>query len=536
MNELEVAVAKLSEIKGGEMKEVSVGDTKVLLARVGDKCFAVGAHCTHYGAPLVDGALVGDRIVCPWHHACFAASTGNLEEPPAIDSLPSYKLRTRGDDIFVDVDDQPDHRTPEMARAKPESDSRVFVILGGGAAGYIAAQTLREDGYKGRVLIVTSDGSLPYDRPNLSKDYLQGNAEPSWMPLRPDEFFTDHGIEVLRNKEVTAVDSASGTLTFRDGEVLAFDKLLVAVGGIPRKLDLPNAGLKNIFVLRSFDNADEIIAAAAGAKRAVVIGASFIGMEAAASLRQRGLSVTVIAPDTVPFAKTMGAEIGNLFRDVHEKHSVEFRLGSQVQGFEGDDSVNAVILDSGERVEADLVIAGIGVIPATKFIAGLPLHDDGGVVADEHLRVADNIYAAGDIVHFPDPRTGQSVRIEHWRTALQQGRNAAHNMAGKVTAFSSVPFFWTTQFDITLDYVGHAYGWDEIIFDGAVEKQDFLAHYIKDGQVQAVAGMNRARDLDIVEEFMRTGRMPSVESIRQGPIDFSRLINAEGSGISEKAS
>jgi NADPH-dependent 2,4-dienoyl-CoA reductase/sulfur reductase-like enzyme/nitrite reductase/ring-hydroxylating ferredoxin subunit len=516
MNDHETAAAKLSEIKAGEMKEIMVGDNKVLLARVGDRCYALGAHCTHYGAPLVEGALVGDKLICPWHHACFDATNGDMHEPPALDSLPGYEIRTDGDDIFVEFSDPAtDRRTPQMA-APEAGEKRVFVILGGGAAGYVAAQTLREDGFQGRIVMVTREEHLPYDRPNLSKDYLQGNAEPSWIPLRPDEFYGEHGIEVMNKREVVKIDAAASAVEFGNGEKLGFDSLLIALGGVPRSLDLPNADLKNIFTLRSFADSDAIVSAAANAKRAVVIGASFIGMETASSLRQRGLSVTVVAPDALPFERTLGVEIGRLFQSVHEQNGVEFRLGAQAESFEGDSSVSAVVLHTGERIETDIVIVGIGVMPATKNIEGIALHKDGGVITDDHLRIAENIYAAGDIVHFPDPRSGELVRIEHWRTALQQGRTAAHNMAGRSTRFTGVPFFWTTQFDVTLNYVGHTQGWDEIIIQGDPSKKDFLAFYVKDFRVLAVAGMNRDTDLAYMEELIRTNRVPAPDRLRGG--------------------
>lgn len=523
MSEKQVAAAKLSEIKNGEMKQVSVGETPVLLVRMDDKCHALAAHCTHYGAPLAEGALVDGRVICPWHHACFNAATGDMLEPPALDSLPSFPVTVEGDDIYIALPEQPaDRRVPEMTKYDSKRNKGEFVILGGGAAGYMAAQTLREDGFAGRITIITREDRAPYDRPNLSKDYLAGHAEPEWMPLRPDDFFETYGIEILRDRDVTKVDAAAKLITFSDSETLQYDKLLVASGGVPRKLNLPNADLKKIFVLRSFNSADEVIAATEGAKRAAVIGASFIGMETAASLKQRGLTVTVIAPDKVPFEKTLGTEIGELFRKIHEENGIEFRLGSNVKGFEGDDTVNAVVLDSGEKIEADLVIVGIGVAPATAFLDGFELHKDGGVIADKDLKIGSDIYAAGDIVHFPDARTGESTRIEHWRTALQQGRTAAHNMAGKMSEFTAVPFFWTTQFDATLNYVGHAAGWDEIIFQGDIKSRDFLAFYIKNDRVAAVAGMNRDTELAYLQERLRSDQMPTPEMLRGGAAEPRR--------------
>ena len=527
MSEKRIAAARLSEIENGEMKEVSVGETPVLLVRTDDKCHALAAHCTHYGAPLAEGALVEGRIICPWHHACFHAATGDMLEPPALDSLPSFPVTVEGDDIFIALPEQPaDRRTPEMTNYNSTRNKENFVILGGGAAGYMAAQTLREDGFEGRITVVTRENRMPYDRPNLSKDYLAGNAEPEWMPLRSDDFFETHGIEVLREKEVVRVDAAARQVVFTDGETLRYGKLLVATGGIPRKLNLPNSNLQNIFVLRSFENADEIIAAAEGAKHAAIIGASFIGMETAASLKKRGLAVTVIAPDKVPFEKTLGTEIGELFRKIHEENGVEFRLGANVKGFEGDGAVSGVVLDRRETLAADLVVVGIGVTPATAFLDGFDLHKDGGVIADNHFKIGDDIYAAGDIVHFPDARTGESTRIEHWRTALQQGRTAAHNMAGKTTEFTAVPFFWTTQFDATLNYVGHAHGWDEIIFKGDVNSRDFLAFYIRNNRVLAVAGMNHDTELAYLEGQVRLDRVPSVEQIRKE--NLSELSTAAG--------
>lgn len=527
MKHREITVASAAELKDGEMKQVAADGTDILLARVNGRYHAVGATCPHYGAPLAEGALSGERIICPWHHACFNATTGDLEEPPALDALPHYEVRVENGNVSVTLPDEvTDRRTPPMAQHDAAADARLFVILGGGAAGYAAAQTLREEGFQGRVLMITREGRLPYDRPNLSKDYLHGHAEPEWMPLRADDFFAAYDLEVLRGKEVTRVDAATRTITFKDGDTLACDALLVATGGTPRRPDLPGAELKNVFVLRSFDDADAIIAAVQRAARAVVVGASFIGMETAFSLTVRNLSVTVIAPDKVPFAKTLGTEIGGLFQRIHEDHGVQFKLGASAARFEGDDAVKAVVLDSGERVEADLVIVGVGVKPATDFLAGVSLHQDGGVIVDERLRAVEGLYAAGDIAFFPSPLTGERQRIEHWRTALQQGRSAARNMAGKEVKYDGVPFFWTRQFDIGLLYVGHAATWDEIIFQGDVAKQDFLAFYVQDNRVQAVAGMNRNREMAAIEDLLRLGRMPPPDQLKGGAVSFPELLRS----------
>lgn len=529
MDYKEFHLANTSELGEGEMKEVSAGGARVLLARVGEEFHAVGATCPHYGAPLVDGALCGTRVVCPWHHACFDVTTGDLLEPPALDALPRYEVRVEAGRVLARVPcEAEDRRTPRMC-ARGDSDPRQFVILGAGAAGYAAAQTLREDGFRGRVVVITREDRAPYDRPNLSKDYLQGHAEPEWMPLRPDEFYKRFDIELLCEREVTRVEAASKTITFEGGGTQSYDALLVATGGSTRRLNIPGSDLKNICLLRGFSDADSIIQTAERSSHAVVVGASFIGMETAASLRERGLDVTVVAPSREPFEATLGKEIGALFRRVQEARGVRFKLGSIVYRFEGTNHVEAVVLDGGERIAADMVVLGVGVRPATTMLEGVALHEDGGVIVDEHMRAADGLYAAGDIACFPYARTGERVRIEHWRTAQQQGRVAAHNMAGMPTAFDGVPFFWTRQFDAGLLYLGHASAWDEVVYVGDVPAQDFLAFYLKGGRVLAVAGMNRDRDMAALEELFRQDRVPSADQLRgRGGADLAGLLRAGG--------
>src|SRR6185369_12586974 len=285
---------------------------------------------------------------------------GNMEDPPALDSLVSYPLRVDGERIMLSLpQDAQDRRMPAMCKRDTSADSRQFVIIGAGAAGYAAAQTLREEGFRGSVVMITREDRAPYDRPNLSKDYLQGHAEPEWMPLRGEDFFKEHDITLLLNREVTSVDARRRTITFESGETMDYDALLVATGGAPVRLNIPGSDLKNVCVLRSFHDADSIIETARHSRRAVVVGASFIGMEAAYSLRERGLEVTVIAPSQEPFEATLGAEIGAMFRRVHESHGVRFKLGNIVYRFEGNHQVEGVTLDNGEQIETDMVVVGV---------------------------------------------------------------------------------------------------------------------------------------------------------------------------------
>lgn len=525
MSQKEQQIGTTHDFTDGEMKQVSVNGAEILVARVNGKYHAVGAFCTHYGAPLVDGVLNGERLVCPWHHACFNVTTGELEEPPALDDLPCYEVRVENEQIIARLpEEMSDRRTPSMSK-RDVNDERLFVIVGGGAAGYAAAQTLREDGFKGRVLLLTRENHLPYDRPNLSKEYLQGTAEPAWLPLRPEVFFNDNDIQVMHGKEVTLIDAAQKTITFVDGETLHCDALLIATGGEPRKLPFQSEEHENVFSLRSYADSTAIAAAAEKGKRAVVIGTSFIGMEVASSLAQRGCEVTVIGLDKVPFEKILGPEIGKLFQDLHEANGVKFKLGASIAEFVGAKTITAVTLEGGERVEADFVIIGVGVKPATDFLKGIELHKDGGVIVDQHMCAASGVYAAGDIAYYPSPQTHERQRIEHWRTALQQGRIAAHNMAGKKIAYDGVPFFWTRQFDVSLSYVGHGAGWDELIFQGDLAAHSFLAFYLKSERVVAIAGMNRDQEMAAAEEIMRLGEIPGAEQIRSGDLKILQLMH-----------
>lgn len=508
------------------MKEIAAGDMRILLARVGDRFHAVSPTCPHYGASLADGALCGKQIICPLHHATFNVVSGDLEEPPALDALVSYDVRVDGERVMVCVpEENSDRRAVSMAK-RDSVDPRQFVILGAGAAGYVAAQTLREEGFRGSIVMITREDRAPYDRPNLSKDYLHGHAEAEWMPLRAEEFFAEHDIQLLFNREVTRVDPGAKTIVFQGGETMDYDALLVATGGAPVHLKIPGSDLKNVCVLRSFADADSIIETAGRSRRAVVVGASFIGMEAAYSLRERGLDVTVVAPSAEPFEMTLGREVGAMFRREHEKHGVRFRLSSMVYGFQGAHNVEAVTLDNGQRIETDMVSVGVGVRPETSFLEGVELDQLGGVVVDSRLRAADGLYAAGDIVNFAHPRTGERMRIEHWRTAQQQGRVAARNMLGRDLAFAGVPFFWTQQFDVTLRYVGHATSWDEIIYQGDVAAENFLAFYMRDSRVQAVAGVNRDRELAAVEALMQLDRLPAREQLKLGDVDILEILRA----------
>jgi apoptosis-inducing factor 3 len=520
-----VKVGRVEDFKRGEMKSVSVGENQeVLIININDELSALGAHCTHYSAPLIDGILSNDTIICPLHHACFNAKTGKLIEPPAADDLPSFKVIIENDNVIVKVPDEfPFNKIPEMSE-RDEDITENYVIIGGGAAGYAAAQAMREAEYKGKITIITEENRTPYDRPNLSKDYLQGTAQEEWMPLRSDDFYSQYSIEFMFDMKVNKLNIKEKKISFEKGEDLPFTKLLIATGGIPRQLDIPGSELNNIFYLRGFASSDNIIEAAKNSKEAVIIGSSFIGMESAFSMTERGIKVTVISPDEIPFEQTLGKEIGELLKTLHEKGGVTFKLKSSVKGFEGKGKVESVVLDNGEKVKADFVIVGIGVKPATDFIDGLVKASDRGIKVDKTFWAAEDIYAAGDIAVFPFGESGEYIRIEHWRTALQQGRIAGFSMAGKKIEYESIPFFWTHQAGLNIRYTGHAKNWDDIIYWGEVSSQEFIAFYVKNNKITAAAGSNKDKEIDALELLMKAEKMPSPLEIKEKKVDITALL------------
>ena len=473
----------LAQLADGEMLLGHVGPEAVLLARCGEEIFAVGASCTHYGGPLDKGLLVEDTVRCPWHHACFSLRTGEAVRPPALNQLPCWRVERQGSVVFVREMREP-IATP--ARSAPSSGS--IVILGGGAAGNSAAETLRREGYTGRITLLSADASVPYDRPNLSKDYLAGTASEDWIPLRTPEFYRDLGIELRLNARAASIDRAGCRVELEDGTRCAYDTLLLATGANPVRLTLPGSDLQHVHYLRSLADSRAIIHKAATARSAMVIGASFIGLEVAAALRARNIEVHVVAPDAVPMERVMGCEIGSFARRLHEDHGVHFHLGTTVVSIDQ----RHVTLKSGEKLSADLVVAGIGVRPALDLAEKAGLKLDRGVAVDRYLRTSDaHIFAAGDLARWPDARTGEGVRVEHWVVAQRQGQTAARNMMGRHEPFDAVPFFWSMHYDVAILYVGHAETWNAIEIDGRVEEKNCRVTYRRGGRLLAVATIGR---------------------------------------------
>ncbi|MGF1590222.1 MAG: FAD-dependent oxidoreductase [Pleurocapsa sp.] len=526
----EVAVAKIKDLQNGQMQQIAVEDSQILLAKIEDKFYATGAFCSHYGAPLAKGVLCGERIVCPWHNACFNAIAGQQEEPPGLDSLTHFPVRVEEEQVLVTLPEEvTQHRTLAMARYEPSVDDRTFVVLGAGAAGTAAGEVLRQEGFQGKVILVSAEEKLPYDRTKLSKGYLQGQAKSDALSLRSCEFYEQHGIELRFGTAVTKVDALNQVITFADNSSLKFDSLLLATGGKARKLDVPGSDLASIHTIRQPEDVNSILNGIDKVKQALVIGSSFIGMEAAASLTQQGIKVTVVSPSDVPFKKILGDKLGQMFQKIHQSKGVTFKFGTKVQEFTGESQVEYAVLANGEKVATDLVILGIGVEPNTSYLAGIELNEqDKSVPVNEYLQTKiQDIYAAGDIARFPYAPMGESTRIEHWRLAAQQGRMAAVNMLGKnklQKVAAIVPFFWSGQYDLKLRYVGHAEQWDDVKIEGDLEQPEFLAYYLKNEQVMAVAGVNRDRDIAAISELMRRQKMPSAAAVKDTEINWLDMI------------
>jgi apoptosis-inducing factor 3 len=488
----------VDDIPDNGMVAGHVGEDAVLVARRGGQYFAIGATCTHYSGPLAEGVLVGDTVRCPWHHACFSLRTGEAVEAPAFNPVGCWRVEARDGKLFVREKLEPALAARAPKRAAPDR----VVIVGGGAAGFAAAEMLRREGFGGSLTMVSNDESPPYDRPNCSKDYLAGNAPEEWMPLRPPEFYRENGIDLHLGTEVAAIDARGRSVSLKDGTNLPFDKLLLATGAEPIRLDLPGANAPHVFLLRSLADSRAIIERGKGAKRAVVLGASFIGLEAAAALRAREIEVHVAAPERSPLERVFGPDMAQFVRTLHEEHGVKFHLEQKAAAIDG----TRVRLENGQNLDADLVIVGIGVRPRTALAERAGLAVDRGVSVNEYLQTsAPDIFAAGDIARWPDPHSGERLRIEHWVVAERQGQTAARNILGAQEKFAQVPFFWSQHYDVPINYVGHAEKWDDIAIEGDIAGRDCVLRYRRGGRVLAVASIYRDRDSLEAEVAMERG-------------------------------
>lgn len=490
-------VARLADLPLERGTRVKIGETPILLVRDGDTVHAYTADCPHAGGPLEKGALCNGRIVCPWHKGTFEISDGSLVEPPPLQGLTRYASTIEDGDVYV----SPEPLEPEP-RA-PAGGTATMLVAGAGAAGAAACLTLREAGFDGRIVLAGTDAPVPYDRTALSKFVLAGDMPPGDVPpLFDPALFSARRIERIES-DVVALDASKRRVQLSNGTAVDYDAALVCTGGTPQPLDVPGAKLANIHLLRNRDDASAIVDALKHCSRAVIVGASFIGLEAASCLRKRNIETIVVAPQKVPFAKQFGERIGVMFKRLHEHNGVSFRMERNVAAFEGDGAVQTVVLDDGERIAADVVIVGTGVKPATSFVSGIALADDGGIDVDSGMRAAPGLFAAGDVARFTLPRAQTRLRIEHWRVAQQHARVAAYNMAGASRVYEGVPYFWTYHFGKRFDYLGHVTEPDDVVIDGDLDAQQFIAYLLKDGKVGAVVACEREDQTARLAEAMR---------------------------------
>jgi len=474
----------LDDLPSEGMLTGHVDNEEVLLVQSRGEVFAISPHCTHYNGPLAEGLLVGDTVCCPWHHACFDLRTGEAVRAPALSPVTCWEVLRSGGLIKVGPKRK---RSQPRTRIEPTAKPERIVIVGGGAAGFAAAEMARRVGYQNSIAMLSSDTALPYDRPNLSKDYLAGTIPFDYVPLRDKGFYEENGIEIQLGKNVVALDVRTREVRLSDGKSVAYDRLLLATGAEPVRLTIPGAEQPQVHTLRSLADSNAIIEASKTSKRVVVVGASFIGLEVAASLRARKLEVHVVAPDKRPMEHILGPEMGDFIRTLHEEHGVIFHLETKPKAID-----KAVHLESGEAIDADLVVAGIGVRPRLGLAENAELKIDRGVAVDQYLETSTpNIFAAGDIARWPDSHSGENIRVEHWVVAERQGQAAAMNILGARERFTQVPFFWSQHYDAPINYVGHAETWDKIEIEGDVMSKDCLVRFKRNGRVAAVASIFR---------------------------------------------
>lgn len=480
-------------LKNGNSLLGHVGMEPVLLVRQEGEYFAVGASCTHYGGPLNEGVIEGETVHCPWHHACFDLRTGEATKAPGLNPISAWNVELHDGKVFVT------DKKPLFVRPRPGTESKRFVIIGGGAAGASAAVMLRRHGFQGSVILVDEGGDLPYDRPNLSKEFLAGNAPEKWIQLYSEKFYKDNKITLELNARAEKIDTHRHSILLSDGKSLHYDRCLIATGGAARKLPIPGVEKSSVYFLRTLLDCRRIIARTSWAFRVVIVGAGFIGMEAAAALRMRNIDVHVVAPDELPLLKVFGVHVGSYLKKIHEKNGVKFHLGHTVKEIRD----RSVVLDDGKSVDCDFVLIGGGIDLNTSLAEAAGCRADDGIIVDEYLETTvPGIFAAGDIARWPDPRSQRPIRVEHWEVAERQGQVAALNMLGDRVKFTDVPFFWTRQYDLKLGYVGYSDRFDRMDVMGDMDRDNFAVAFYEDERIAALLTVGRDRESLLAEQAL----------------------------------
>ncbi|RIB13505.1 hypothetical protein C2G38_2019167 [Gigaspora rosea] len=526
---VEYNVAKVSDIGDGQHKEFTVGgNIRILLARVNGQIHATSHKCTHYGVSY----FKKKQARSPWHGACFNVATGDIEDAPGLDNLQKYKVTIKGDDVYVEAEEDAfkiSRRPPKCSAGVVPLNDHTVVIIGGGASGNAAAEKLREDGYNGKIIIISREPYLPIDRPKLSKAF---GTKLDKIQIRNKEFYDSLFITFKLGTSVTKVDANSKTVTLDNGENLKYDSLIIATGASPRSIPIPGVGLNNVLYLRTFEDYEKIEQAIGKEekKNLAIIGSSFIGMEMAAICAKKA-NVSVIGMEKVPFERVLGIEVGGAIQKLHEASGVSFYLQSGVKEIKPLDTDpnrgGAVILTDERKIPADVIVIGAGVAPATEFLKGSPgftLEKDGSLKVDENFKVEglDDVFAIGDIARFSYHKTGESIRIEHWSFAENTGRAVAGIIAKKPPIpFKKIPYFWSNQLGKGIRYAGYASSFDDVIIQGSLEEFKFAAYYARDDKILAVATISKDPLASHSSELLRLGLFPSATEIRNGknPLD-----------------
>ena len=485
----EIRVPAAGKLNDGDKKVITVNKTKILFIHHAGKVIATQPKCPHAGGPLDEGAVCNGRLVCPWHMGTFSLPSGMLVEPPAMEGLKTYPVRVDGQDVFIDLARQsPASPRPTMSRR--DRDKRTFLLIGAGAAGAMAATTLRNEGFKGSIVVIDPVKDEPIDRTQLSKQALTDKT-----PLAKTQLGTFEELNVKRMKtSIISINSKRRQVRLDTGKLIHFDAALIATGGTPKRLNLPRAD--HVYTIRHTEDARKIRSKATRGSNAVIIGSSFVGLEAASALAQRGVHVTVVGEAELPFGTQFGQRIARALLALHKRKGVKFLLGATVVSMSAG-KVTAAKDGKKKSIPADLILMGVGIAPSLQFEHDLPIAEDGGIEVDESLRAANRVWVAGDIA------TVRGRRIEHWRLAQQHGMVAARQMIGSRDNFCGVPFFWTFHFGKRFNFLGHADEWDTIVYHGSVEKLDFLAFYVKDGRVLAVLSCGKEQETAMLSEMMR---------------------------------
>ncbi|KAI0261514.1 flavoprotein [Gloeopeniophorella convolvens] len=538
-----IAVLDDSELTDGQMKEVSFESGKVLLSRLGDKVHATSAFCTHYGAPLSKGVLTADgRVVCPWHGACFNVCTGDIEDAPAPTAIHSFQTHIADGKIYVTADPANTtkdkmSRPPKLLASGAEVGGAGVVIVGGGSGAFHAVESLREHGFKGPITIISKEPHAPIDRTKLSKALITDASKLEWRT--PADLKIKFGTTLRVNTTVTTVDTSAKTVTLDDGkETIPYDSLILASGGLPRRLPIDGSDFENVYTLRHVQDAQNIDAACQEGKHLVVIGSSFISMELVVAVSKRKLgSIHVIGMEQYPFELVLGKEVGAGLKQYHESQGIVFHGSTSVKAIRKTSDAatpTEVELSTGEVLPADVIIMGVGVRPATDYLkaSGFELEKDGSVKVDEQLRVPGraDVFAIGDIATYPQLPTGSTRRVEHWNVAGNMGRAVGKTISGSPQPYVKVPVFWSAQGQ-QLRYCGIGQGYDDIYIKGNPTEMKFIAYYIQGGKVTAVASMQNDPVVSQASELLRLGLMPSAEEIKAGKNPLEVDISSAAASI-----